>query len=442
MLHWLRVKLIRYSEDTTLQSTSILFNHTKILYPEILHPESSSYNPHHHHTILIIMPTKRFLEDLVQVPVLRKLHISTSNIDMLEDCEDDNHEYEYVVIEYVVPEDPIAVNFFAEDSDSFAEDSILAWAEGEEPGDDIATPVPPMSPPAIKKKKRGRPPVKKSKAIEKKKGDRPTGTRPGRKALAQIGGTTAMKKSIEKKKSSHPTRAQSRKKQKPKEPPQKEMEKLPLNKKDPSIHLTLPSGDLDNWLLNLNACLYQTTVERRTLVAAWVQAKRKDDFWVCDQIKFHNIVISVRKELEREGYTSPRDGWMKCLPIPSSPHFPFALLFLMICTAKVNDIKIAEIIGNLCDGNKITPEWVLSHTEKDLAKKLEKLGRQDSNAKYLMKTAESVKKWGGTIPRDYRLLVKSCAGVGPKIALVTIAEIYNMAVSLFGAWNILCVAIY
>ena len=133
---------------------------------------------------------------------------------------------------------------------------------------------------------------------------------------------------------------------------------------------------------------------------------------------------------------------MKCLPIPSSPHFPFALLFLMICTAKVNDIKIVEIIGNLCDGNEITPEWVLSHTEKDLAKKLEKLGRQDSNAKYLMKTAESVKKWGGTIPRDYRLLVKSCAGVGPKIALVTIAEIYNMAVSLFGAWNILCVAIY
>jgi endonuclease III len=72
----------------------------------------------------------------------------------------------------------------------------------------------------------------------------------------------------------------------------------------------------------------------------------------------------------------------------------------------------------------ITPEWVLQQQSTILEKIFRPIGRQKQIAKNLMNAATKTVKLG-RIPRSYREMITEYSGIGPKISLIIVQEIYG-----------------
>ena len=69
--------------------------------------------------------------------------------------------------------------------------------------------------------------------------------------------------------------------------------------------------------------------------------------------------------------------------------------------------------------------WVIDQGESKIAELLKPLGHNKDCAKYILKAAYHFRDmWKGVMPRDYCKLME-LDGVGPKIALLTIYEVYR-----------------
>jgi endonuclease III len=77
-----------------------------------------------------------------------------------------------------------------------------------------------------------------------------------------------------------------------------------------------------------------------------------------------------------------------------------------------------DIFEPIFQNNHVTVDWVLEQTEDGLRELLQPLGRQANTSKFVIASMTELKKQGGVLPRDYRVLTQF-PGVGPKVALVT-----------------------
>jgi endonuclease III len=86
-----------------------------------------------------------------------------------------------------------------------------------------------------------------------------------------------------------------------------------------------------------------------------------------------------------------------------------------------------DIFEPIFQNNLVTIDWrVLEQTEEGLRELLRPLGRQANSSKFVIASMTELKKRGGVLPRDYRVLTQF-PGVGPKVALVTCQEVYGNA---------------
>jgi endonuclease III len=157
--------------------------------------------------------------------------------------------------------------------------------------------------------------------------------------------------------------------------------------------------------------------------------------WKSTQVRFHNLVKQLRKEI---GVEAPRDRWESCLPPRSSDSYEFASLFLMLCSALIPDERLVPCMESIFSGQNVTPQYVLEMHALDplfWEKALHDLGRQISNAKNVVLAAATTIALG-RVPRNYTTMVLNYKGVGPKMALVTVQSSYNDIVS-----NLLCAAV-
>jgi endonuclease III len=88
--------------------------------------------------------------------------------------------------------------------------------------------------------------------------------------------------------------------------------------------------------------------------------------------------------------------------------------------------KIVDIFEPIFQNNLVTVDWVLEQTEEGLRELLRPLGRQANSSKFVIASMTELKKRGGVLPRDYRVLTQF-PGVGPKMAIVTCQEVYGNA---------------
>jgi endonuclease III len=94
----------------------------------------------------------------------------------------------------------------------------------------------------------------------------------------------------------------------------------------------------------------------------------------------------------------------------------------MVATPNTPDEKIIEVFEPIMKNNLVTPQWVLEQGVDGIANALRVLGRQNMTAKYIVAIADN---WKG-LSRNYRSLM-DLPGVGAKVALVTIAECFNLS---------------
>jgi len=186
----------------------------------------------------------------------------------------------------------------------------------------------------------------------------------------------------------------------------------PMTTTDPA----LPDGTLNSWLNFVDNGGYLLTCEEKERVI--VKDKHRNTAFVLEAVKFHLLVSNMRKSLPVE---SARDAWTDVLPPKSSTNFDFCCLFLMVATPNTPDEKIIEVFGPLFANNYVTEDWVIEKGILGISEALTALGRQHMTAKYIVTIAE---QWKG-VPRDYRSLT-DLPGVGAKVALVTVAECYNL----------------
>jgi endonuclease III len=181
----------------------------------------------------------------------------------------------------------------------------------------------------------------------------------------------------------------------------------------------LPNGVIRRWEIFLDRGGYSVTVDVMVRVCSFVRVKQRNAAFVSEAVKFQMLVRDMRKEILFE---SARDAWTQVLPPKSSDNFNFCCLFLMIATPNTPDGKIIEVFGPLFQNNYVTAKWVLEVGEEGIAKFLRVLGRQNMTAKYIINISEN---WIG-LSRNYRALME-LPGVGAKVALVTVAECYNLS---------------
>jgi endonuclease III len=181
----------------------------------------------------------------------------------------------------------------------------------------------------------------------------------------------------------------------------------------------IPDGTMSGWEIFIEGGGYSLTVDEKERVRNFVRAKQRNTVFVSEAVKFHMLVRDMRKEILVE---SARDAWTLVLPHKSSDNFNFCCLFLMIATPNTPDEKIIEVFGPLFEKNYVTAQWVLEMGVEGIAKSLRVLGRQNMTAKYIFTISE---KWMG-LSRNYRSLME-LPGVGAKVALVTVAECYNLS---------------
>ncbi len=188
----------------------------------------------------------------------------------------------------------------------------------------------------------------------------------------------------------------------------------PMTTTDPA----LPDGTLNSWLNFVDNGGYLLTCEEKERVKIFVKDKHRNTAFVLEAVKFHLLVSNMRKSLPFE---SARDAWTDVLPPKSSTNFDFCCLFLMVATPNTPDEKIIEVFGPLFANHYVTEDWVIDKGVSGISEALTALGRQHMTAKYIVTIAE---QWKG-VPRDYRSLT-DLPGVGAKVALVTVAECYNL----------------
>ncbi len=189
------------------------------------------------------------------------------------------------------------------------------------------------------------------------------------------------------------------------------------------IDLPLPNGDFQAWLLFGDNGGYSVAKDEWTRIRAWVSLKRSKKDFVAEAVTFHRLILSLKRDLSLE---SARDSWERVLPPKSAQNYPVCCLFLMICTPMVPDTKIVDIFEPIFQNNHVTVDWVLEQTEEGLRELLRPLGRQANSSKFVIASMTELKKRGGVLPRDYRVLTQF-PGVGPKVALVTCQEVYGNA---------------
>jgi endonuclease III len=192
----------------------------------------------------------------------------------------------------------------------------------------------------------------------------------------------------------------------------------PARQSEDPTKLVLPDGTIHGWLNFVDSGGYSLTCEEKERVKVFVKEKHRNTAFVSEAVKFHLLVYNMRKSLH---VNSARDAWTEVLPPKSAVNFEFCCLFLMVATPNTPDDKIIEVFGPLFANNFVTDEWVLQKGIEGISDVLTVLGRQHMTAKYIVSIAE---QWKG-VPRNYRSLT-NLPGVGAKVALVTVAECFNL----------------
>jgi hypothetical protein len=146
-------------------------------------------------------------------------------------------------------------------------------------------------------------------------------------------------------------------------------------------------------------------------------SKSKDFDFLAENVAFHRLVVDMKTELKLE---SASDKWVKALPNPEDDNYEICVLFLMICTLLVPDMKIVEIFTPMFLENYVTLDWILEMGPAGITELLRPLGRQHDSSEYIYQAALTLKELG-RFPRDYRELAKM-KGVGSKVAIETILE--------------------
>jgi endonuclease III len=187
--------------------------------------------------------------------------------------------------------------------------------------------------------------------------------------------------------------------------------------------IPLPNGEFQAWLVFGDNGGYSVTREDWTRIRAWVSLKRSRKDFVAEAVTFHRLILSLKRDLSLE---SARDCWERVLPPKNADNYPVCCLFLMICTPLVPDTKIVDIFEPIFRNTHVTVDWILEQTEAGIRELLRPLGRQTNSSKYVIASMVELKRRGGVLPRDYRVLTQF-PGVGPKVALVTCQEVYGDA---------------
>jgi hypothetical protein len=138
-------------------------------------------------------------------------------------------------------------------------------------------------------------------------------------------------------------------------------------------------------------------------------------------VAFHQLVVAMQAELQLE---LARNKWVEALPCPESSNFEICVLFLLVCTPLVPDIKIIDLFGPIFKENFVNIGWILEKGKVAMAKLLQPLGRKNDSVKYVVEAALALKTFA-RFPRAYRDLVK-LPGIRPEAALVTIQEAFGL----------------
>jgi len=141
-------------------------------------------------------------------------------------------------------------------------------------------------------------------------------------------------------------------------------------------------------------------------------------------IKFLNEIIK-----EKDIQLPPRISWMDGLEERYSvdPHEKIGLkvIFMLMCSLRVRDKKLKHL-DDFLNGPHSSLETIASISIQEIADKIKNIGMQNRDAFYIQQTLQKIKPiWDGCIPQDSKVL-KTCNGIGMKIAFLVVQYIYGI----------------